>query len=71
MYIYGYETQKKTTSGCFSNKEATTGKRTPDPYETRLSSDANDDQWIFGEEKPSVLCPVFFSGKKGSSASTH
>jgi hypothetical protein len=71
IYINGYETQKKTTCGCFSNKEAATGERTPDPYETRCQTDADADKWVLSEEKPHSLCPVFFSGKKGSCASTH
>jgi hypothetical protein len=71
IYINGYEIEEeKTTRGCFSSKKAARKRKTYS-YETRLSPDANDDKWNFGEEKPYALDPVFFSGKKGSSASAH
>jgi hypothetical protein len=76
MYIYinGYETEETSEAPCrcFSDQKTTTRKRTPDPYETRLSSHANANQFfrIFGKEKPYVIGPVFFSGEKGSHAST-
>jgi hypothetical protein len=41
IYINGYETQKKTACGCFSDQETTTRERKAYPYETRLSPDAN------------------------------
>jgi hypothetical protein len=75
IYINGYETEETSEAprGCFSDQEATTRKRKTYSYETRLSPDANANQFfrIFGKEKPYVIGPVFFSGKKGSSASTH
>jgi hypothetical protein len=44
IYINGYETQKETARGCFSDQKTTTRKRKTYPYETRLSTNADANQ---------------------------